>query len=244
MNKRLLDPLLGNGYLVFLVMLLCTDLMFIALHLVHTHTAYIPSGIYSIEQDKGHAEVFQYTKLFWIAILLTIALFKKTSLTNFSWLLVFAYVLFDDALSIHEKAGLAISNLLVFTGEFGLRPQDWGELLVTGIIGLLLLVPVAIGYARGDAHEKTYSRTLVVLLGMLALFGVGIDMLHSMTNVDQWSLVEDGGEMIVVSVVLYYIFRHCFDRAVEAASTPVIRHLPAAPSSMPPALATAGQHSA
>lgn len=225
MNRRLLN----NGYLVFLGMLLCTDFVFIVLHLVHTYTPYIPSGIYSIEQDKGHAEVFQYTKLFWIAILLTVAVIKEASLTNFSWLLLFGYVLFDDALSLHENLGLAASNLLAFSGGLGLRPRDWGELLVTGIIGCLLLLPIALAYVRGSAAERAYTRTLGLLLVLLALFGVGIDMLHSLTGVDLWGLVEDGGEMLVVSGVLYYIFRHCFDPALAGASAhePATRAQPA-----------------
>ena len=38
-------------------------------------------------------------------------------------------------------------------------------------------------------------------------------MVHIWFGGEQWGLVEDGGEMIVVSIVLYYVFRHQFEYA-------------------------------
>ena len=212
MKKRFFD----NGFLVLLALLVCTDIVFIGLHLVHTYTPLLPNHVYSIEQDKGHAEFFQYTKQFWIILLLTLTFIKEASLTNFSWLMVFCYVLLDDALSIHENLGLLSSNLWTFAARMGLRPQDWGELLVTGAVGVVLLTPVAIAFLRASTRERRHTLILAALLGLLAFFGVFIDMVHIWFGGEQWGLVEDGGEMLVVSMVLYYVFRHQFGYASAA----------------------------
>ena len=213
MKKRFFD----NGFLVLLGLLVCTDIVFIGLHLIHTYTPLLPNHVYSIEQDKGHAEFFQYTKQFWIILLLTLTFIKEASLTNFSWLMVFCYVLLDDALSIHENLGLLSSNLWTFAARMGLRPQDWGELLVTGAVGVVLLTPVAIAFLRASTRERRHTLILAALLGLLAFFGVFIDMVHIWVGGEQWGLVEDGGEMVVVSIVLYYVFRHQFEYAPAAS---------------------------
>ena len=158
----------GNGFLVLLGLLVCTDIVFIGLHLVHTYTPLLPNHVYSIEQDKGHAEFFQYTKQFWIILLLTLTFIKEASLTNFSWLMVFCYVLLDDALSIHENLGLLTSGLWTFAANLGLRPRDWGELLVTGAVGVILLTPVTIAFLRASSRERRHTLVLGGLLILLA----------------------------------------------------------------------------
>lgn len=215
MKKRFLD----NGYLVFLCMLILTDLVFVGLHLVHTHTSYLANGTYSIEQDRGHAEFFQYTKEFWIIILMLVVFIKEATLTNMSWLMVFVYVLFDDAISIHENIGHLASNLFAFAAELGLRAQDWGELLVTALAGVVLLTPVVIAYLRASARERMHSLTMALLLGVLAFFGIGVDMLHSLFGGDSWGMLEDTGEMFAVSVILFYMFRYSFERGALPVSS-------------------------
>lgn len=218
MKKRFLD----NGYLIFLCLLICTDLVFVGLHFVHTYTGYLANGTYSIEQDRGHAEFFQYTKEFWIIILMLIMFIKEATLTNLSWLMVFVYVLFDDAISIHENIGHLASNLFALAAELGLRAQDWGELIVTGMAGVILLTPVLIAFLRASARERMHSMIMGSLLALLAFFGVGIDMLHSLLGGDNWGVLEDSGEMFVISVILFYIFRYSFGYSSESATLPTV----------------------
>jgi len=101
----------------------------------------------------------------------------------------------------------------------GLRPRDWGELLVTAAVGLVLLTPVATGYVRGNAEAKRHTLVMAMLLALLVFFGVFIDMVHIWLGSDPWGLLEDGGEMIAVSLVLYYVFRHLFDMPAAIAET-------------------------
>ena len=207
MNKRLMD----NGIFVLLCLLICTDLAFAGLHILHIYTDILPRSLYSIEQDKGYAEFFQYTKQAWIILLLGIAFLKKSTLTNFSWFMVFCYVLFDDALSIHEHLGLLASSAMAFAAQLGLRAQDWGELAVAGLAGIILLTPIALAYPYAHREEKLHTLKLAGLLGLLVFFGICTDMLHIVLGGDLWGLIEDGGEMIVISLTVYYLFRHGFE---------------------------------
>lgn len=240
MQKRFID----NGYLVFLCLLIFTDLGFMLLHLIHTYTALLPAGTYSIEQDRGYGEVFQYIKQFWIVGFLLVLMIRHVSLTNISWLLIFSYILLDDALSIHENFGLLASQALLFSDDLGLRPRDWGELFVTAMVGIVLLTPAMIAFARAGRSEKTHALAMAGLLGLLAFFGVFIDMVHILLGGDIWGMVEDGGEMLVVSLTFYYVFRYSF---TSAEATPVAEKAKASRAPMPaetlgsfqPAMATA-----
>ncbi|HEX5538211.1 MAG TPA: hypothetical protein VFX01_00355 [Methylophilaceae bacterium] len=225
----------NNGYFIFLCLLLATDLVYIGLHLAHVYTPYLPRSLYSVEQDKGYAEFFEYTKEFWIIILLTLLFIKEATLTNFSWLMVFVYVLFDDSLQIHENFGALVSSALAFAAELGLRAQDWGELFVTGLMGILLLTPVAIGYMRADARARTHTIMLSLLLGMLVFFGVFVDMMHSFFDANAvLGLIEDGGEMVSVSAILAYVYQHSFSTMAlpRTAPAPLASQNSAAPESL------------
>ena len=57
---------------------------------------------------------------------------------------VCAYLLIDDSQQIHEIYGLTIADALGFQPAFGLRPQDFGELIVTALAAGPLLVAIGL----------------------------------------------------------------------------------------------------
>jgi hypothetical protein len=72
---------------------------------------------------------------------------------------------------------------------------------------------IAIAYCTSaDAEAKAFSRQLFVGLAALIFFGIGVDMLHVMvTNpiAAAWmGVIEDGGEMVVGSVLTYMVVKH------------------------------------
>ena len=200
-----------SPYSVFLGLLISADLAFIGVDI-----AYPDCGICSIGRDRGFPEVYQYIKLFWGVILLGALALTRSSLIYASWTLVFLYLFIDDASMLHESYGKYLADALSFRPLFGLRAVDFGELLITGIAGLLLLIPLTIGYFRSKEHERAFSRYLVAIVFALAFFGVFVDMLQITAGNTQLGevlgMVEEGGEMIVVSVMLWFVFRHGFDR--------------------------------
>ena len=92
------------------------------------------------------------------------------------------------------------------------------------LFGLLFLMLIGTAYLFGDRIERHTSKHLVTLVACLAFFGVLLDTIHV---VIPWSklmhgLVEDGGEMVIMSIITWYIFKlkPC------AASNSVLRKQP------------------
>jgi hypothetical protein len=195
----------------FLMLLVAADLMFILLHVLHTYTRTVAGDPgFSLERDRGYAEVFQYVKLFWIALLLGAAFVKSRRVIYCSWALLFAYLLLDDSFQIHERFGYQAAMFFAYKPLLGLRPQDFGELTITAVVGGTFLLLLATGYLFTDQPQRMFSIALGGLLAVIALFGVGVDMLHSALA---WSaidsllaLLEDGGEMLAVSATCWFVF--------------------------------------
>ncbi|MCY7277757.1 MAG: hypothetical protein LH702_29475 [Phormidesmis sp. CAN_BIN44] len=198
-----------------LFLLLMTDICFVVFHVFFLSGSWkdlYPDPYlnpYSIETDRGFAEFFQYMKEYWCVLLLGLIVVKKRSPLYLSWMFLFLYILVDDFAAIHEQLGSIISNSLGFIPMLRLRGQDFGELFVFASVGLFLLIYVGIAYRLGDSLFRKASKSLITMLFTLALFGVLVDLLHVMapaklTNV--MGLLEDGGEMIVISVMTTFIF--------------------------------------
>jgi hypothetical protein len=200
---------------VVIGLLACTDLLMIVLHLAHrsvqvtTRVPVLKSQAFNISGDHGIAESFGYVQLFWVVVLLLwVGLFGNRR-SFLPWALLFAYLLADDLLALHESAGTALVHAvgeqpkhLVFGG---LRMQDLGELVFAGSVGLVLLALLGWGYRRGTARTRTAYRRLLVVSLVLAVFGMLVDGLATGvgdSGLQLLHLLEDGGELFAVSAVL------------------------------------------
>ena len=196
---------------LFLILLLCADFVFIGLHAVNTLTPLLKSALYSLGSDSSYSEMFQYLKWLWIIILLAYVSRSRRSFGYLAWLLLFVYFLCDDALSIHEKVGEHIAGYLTLTPPFGLGLQDLGELLVSAVAGMVLFSFVTWAYLQGSQVFRKVSQDLLLLILALVFFGVFVDMVHAAIH-SGWRadfvlvVIEDGGEMLVASVILWYVF--------------------------------------
>jgi hypothetical protein len=194
---------------IVLAVLVFGDFLFIALHLVHLQTSLLPSDRWSIARDHGYGEIFQYLK--YIAICFALGqLFARTHLrVMLGWIAVYAFLLLDDAGRIHERFGLlfAAATHLPNIGE--LRARDIGELVFALLVGLIVLPLVIFGWLRGTPPAREISADLALLLLALGGCGVGADLVHrmlSLTSMDLLAgLIEDGGEMLVLSATCAYL---------------------------------------
>lgn len=213
---------LSNWPSKFLYLFLATDIVFIIIHILYLNIDLISNVYFSIEQDRGYAEVFQYIKMYWIAILLGLLALKNRSTLYLAWSLLFLYLLLDDALGVHEKLGAIVSDGLGLLPAFNLRSVDFGELIVSGGIGFFFLVVISIAYRYGDRFSRETSRHLLTLLFALALFGIVLDMLHIALPFPSWEdflgLLEDGGEMVVMSIISWLVFS-VSERSEQYANT-------------------------
>jgi hypothetical protein len=125
-------------------------------------------------------------------------------------MLLFGYVLLDDSWQLHERLGRWLATRLTFPSMFGLRPIDLGELTVLAVAGSSLVLMISIAYFLSSEQAKQIGRRLAVMLGLFIVFGVVVDAIHSMTlghtGAGIAGLLEDGGEMFVMSIICGYVF--------------------------------------
>ena len=192
-----------------LYLCIATDIAFIILHGLYKLNDKFSDELLKISTDRGYAEVFQYIKEYWIVCILIVLAFKTRSFLYLVWSGLFAYLLLDDSLAIHETWGLAMSEFFSLPPLFGLNPHDLGEIAISLIIGCSFLMLIAITYRLGDSFARRTSKFLIYMLFALGFVGIIMDSLHVMIKI-QWlkpilTTIEDGGEMIVMSLILAFV---------------------------------------
>lgn len=195
-----------------LLFLLIGDLLFVIVHLILVFTPLSANNAFYLDVDGGYAEWFQYLKLVGIVWLLATLVRGQRQPLYAVWLALFAFLLLDDALRIHETVGLWLANVTGLPPLVGLRPRDLGELLFAGLAALFLLTALVVAYQRSNGRARRFSLSLIAALLALGCVGVGLDMLEQM--VTAWPTLhellvalEDGGELIVVSVLVWLVYR-------------------------------------
>ena len=193
-----------------LVLLIAGDLIFIFLHLLSVETGWMRGVKISLEADGGMPETYQYAKEFWMAACMTITFWRTRLRLYAAWSAVFGFLLLDDAGQIHEQVGAWLARRFELPAMFGLRSTDTGELTVAACVGLTMVAIVGLtSWRRGEQSERI-SRDVFSLICMLGVVGVFVDMLHVMTYLNGSLLaqvllvVEDGGEMVVMSALTAY----------------------------------------
>jgi len=178
--------------------------------MIHTYTEYCGDPYYSLAKDRGYAEVFQYIKEYWIGLLFLYLAIKRRNFLYLSWSLLFGYLLLDDSFQIHEKLGSKVGSYFEFSPMLGLRAQDFGELIVSASFGSGFLGLIGLTYYFSDSSIKRTCRCLLVMLLVLVFFGIVMDMVDIMVKSPVWSpilgTVEDGGEMLIMSVIAWFVF--------------------------------------
>ena len=193
-----------------LALLLLIDLAFVPPHVAFM-THHLASPLWSISEDGGYGEIFQYLKEFGVAAMLLAIAIRQARMIHLAWAALFVYFLLDDALQIHEVFGARLVALFQLQPMGGLKAQDLGELGVSAGFGALLFGFIGACYLFADAAARRISRHLFALVMLLCLFGVVVDMLHSAIPSPigraVWGLIEDGGEMVAMSLIVWYVFR-------------------------------------
>jgi hypothetical protein len=122
---------------------------------------------------------------------------------------VFGFLLLDDSARIHEHFGLAFAAVTHLPDLGSLRARDVGELVFAILAGLIVLPLVVFGWLRGAQPARIISLDLALLLVALTGCGVGADLVHRMLSLTSMDLlagvIEDGGEMFVLSLTCAYV---------------------------------------
>lgn len=174
-----------------------------------------------IGEASSVASIWIYAKLFLILAFLASLAVRHPRRGFLALALFFLALLIDDSLELHEAFGFFTEESLGRYAAFGLRPKDVGELVFFGGLLVIAIIAFTIAYRRTDGADRNLVRDLILLTVLLAFFGVGMDMVHIilMTSLDGTGgriaqglagAIEDGGEMIVFSLILLRVARHFF----------------------------------
>lgn len=189
-----------------LALFLFVDIIFISLHIALLLGIIDYNIELSIEKDLGYAEIFQYIKEFFTALIL-FYLFKHTKAKVYLvWGMLFLYLLLDDSLSIHENLGWKLSQYLNLEGVLGLRPEDLGEVLMLLMVALPFLISLIYIYCQQNPKARKITSIYLLLMSILLFFAIFVDSLHVIYNENKnvFAVIEDGGEMLTMTVVFIY----------------------------------------
>lgn len=193
--------------------LLIADLLFVLMHVLHKQALPAFADIsFMVTLEGGYGERFQYLKEVSIAVMLGFLASRHRSALFAAWALVFFYLLLDDSLSVHERLGSWLAGVLGFQAALGLRAVDFGELLVSGVVAGGFVLLIATLALRSTARMRRLCVDYLQLLALLVFFGVVVDMLHVIGKdygLRGLGLLEDGGEMLAMSLITAYTFWQC-----------------------------------
>jgi len=194
-----------------LVLLLSTDFVFILLHIANI-TLGKSSSLLDIGASGSYVETYQFVKLYWVIVLLLLVLRSTRCLGYVSWMVVFAFLLLNDALGLHRIAGRSLAVKFSSFESYGisLEARHFGEWAVLAIAGAFLVAILTWAYLRSSHTFRKVSNDMLVFMVALVFFGGVVDLfaaidLGSATNY-ALRTIEDAGEMVVVSLVVWYGF--------------------------------------
>jgi hypothetical protein len=198
-------------------LLLIADTLFIIMHIFNRLEIFSPvfsSDVFAVTYDRGLGEAFQYVKEFWIALLFASLVVFRHKIAYLGWSLLYTYFLLDDMFSFHENIGKQLATLAGYSPSTtlfnNLRAGDLGELAVSFVAALVTFSLIAVSYKLGDEETKKVFNDLFILLAILIFFGVALDIVDRLFNSRMLKgalgLAEDGGEMLIMSVIFWYTY--------------------------------------
>ena len=181
------------------------DLFFAAVRAYQLFSKDIANNNWHLDVDGSYPELYQYVKFGVIAVL-TAAL-ARVDRWYLVWTAVFGFFLLDDALLIHERLGEQLAPGL--DSMLPIDGQATAELGYFAVIGMAILVAAFLAVNRSSDAFRRFSIDIVMLLALGAFFAVGVDVVHGMLTLNYeadtlFSTVEDGGEMVAVSLMVIY----------------------------------------
>jgi hypothetical protein len=154
--------------------------------------------LFRINFDGGVAESFGYAKLVASAALVFYLSARRRLYPVMPMALAIVYLCLDDAFRLHERMG----EVLVPAHD------NAGEALYMMAVGGVIVAMAAVGYMRSHHIGRVLILAVLVPILLLGAFGTGVDALQELVvrfmpaSDEHWKLLEDGGEMVSMSLLL------------------------------------------
>lgn len=193
---------------LLLVMLLVLDLAFVSMHVTQFFVGVPESPYFRVDVDRSYPEIVQYGKLLWAATLLTATWWRWRRTLWLASAALALYLLLDDALMLHEQAGVVLQLPLPA------QVEPWRmyvqEALFMLAVGGALLAIMVVAYLRAEPETRRVGRVIVYLFLAVAFFAILVDLVHvafeQQLTFDFVAILEDGGEMVATSVLVAFLF--------------------------------------
>lgn len=213
------------------------NLALIGLHVIHTVSPYLSDIHFSLDRDRGYAELWQGIQIWLSAILLWGLSLRRHSFLYGSWALILIILVSNDMTQLHELGGVFLAQKLALPTFLGLAPEDCGQLLIYAVLGLAALGLVSLGYRNNwDGIARPTSVWLMLALFSLVVCGELFDVIQQVLLwvwadgvwVDPIFLIlEEGGELFIASLILWFLWRvWCIFGRPSQAAGPQIAVLP------------------
>lgn len=192
------------------VALLLLDLAFVAVHWALRNDRI---AAFDLEQPASVPAILQWLQLAAATGLFLFAYARLRRPVYAAGAAILGVVVADDTLELHERFGAWSENTHVLPSLGGLEPHDLGEFALGALLGLTILALAVWAWVRSVRSERTLLAMLFGLVALLGFFGFLVDAFHS--SLPEQSLrevfvgtVEDGGEMVVSTLVLALVWWH------------------------------------
>ncbi len=214
--------------------LIIADIFFISFHTVLgvlPHTGSIRSvevlyGHFNLYNDFGYPEVFGFGK--WtIACVFSLVSFMMTRNRAYVGVAVAsAAFLADDSGQIHESIGAELDRN-GYNGMFGLDGASIGEILGFGILGLIVFSALLYSWRNAVPHFRGPIKVIALAVFGMFFCGIVFDLAHNLIAgnlqiaflAELVGIIEDGGEMLFLSLYCAAVFSEFFRVATAQKET-------------------------
>ena len=165
---------------------------------------------WTVNGDRTVIEFLGYVQLLAAAALLVIGRRRHGGPVYAAWGATLVVIVLDDSLAFHERGGAWLHHHDLVPGSSGLPPQELGELVTWGLIGVPVLALLWWAHRHSSPAAQADSWRMAALTVVLMSFAVGIDLVHEVVEeltdsgvVDLlMTFIEAGGEIVSMSLLL------------------------------------------
>ena len=213
-----------------LIVFVLTDAFFIVLYTIFGLlkavglAPEIPS--FQLNAETGLASIWNYGKLMASTTALVLIWKREKGVSLIIMAGLFLFLLLDDFYEIHDHLARTLGERISIDAFDSLHPQNRGELFVYS--GILAIAAPLLWFAvkRVTPLSRAFVGALAAGVIMIGLFGVAVDVLHGAIDATLggfseligkifnrlMTILEDGGEMIAMSVCFWLCLVRLWER--------------------------------
>lgn len=164
-------------------------------------TGALESRFFKFGRDRGLGEFIEYGK-FALIIYMLLEIWRQTSEPVMrAWMILFAVMLADNAIGIHEEVGELIVTYFELPDLGFKRPKDLAEILVFAALEGTVALYVCWCYLQSGAVGRGFSHKFTAVFGVFVFCALLLDAAGPQK-------VEEFGELVGMTLVMGWLHHH------------------------------------